>query len=150
MQIVVDWASQNWLLILLLWLPFAVTLAVLKFVLIDPMREWLDGRHQAIDGERQRAEQLKHEAEKAVVDVEAKLAAARDEAARLRAEFKARGQKAEAAALAVARQQADAELSRALAEISAEARDARANIGAVATQLSTEIAGRALGRAISA
>lgn len=138
------------ILVLMLWMPFAVAVAVLKFVLIDPVRAWLEGRHEAIVGERHRAESLEHDAAQRLGEVEARLAQAREEAARLRAEHNARGQQAESAMLAEARQHADGALAEALQQIGAEVKEARGSIAAVSSQLSAEIAGRALGRPVSA
>lgn len=137
-------------LALLLWVPFAVTLAVLKFVLIDPVRVWLDGREHAISGEKKRADALRHEAEEGIKQIEARLAAAREAAGKVRLAHVARGQEAEAAAVATARQAAEGALSAAVREIAQETATARENVAGVAAQLSTEIAGRALGRAVSA
>ena len=138
------------LLVLLFWLPFAVALGVLKFVLIDPVRAWLEGRHEAIVGERHSAEELERDAATRLGLVESRLAEARHNAAATRNELRARGQAAEAALLADARQQADRALAEALHEIGAEAREARGQISGVAAQLSADIAGRALGRPVSA
>lgn len=136
------------ILIALLWMPFAVALVALKVILVDPVREWLEGRDHAIAGSRHEASHLIEKAEAATADLEMRLKDARDRAGTIRAEHRERGQETERNLLADARAKADAELATALSSIHAEALDARGSLGDQARALSNDIAGRVLGRTI--
>lgn len=131
-------------------LPFFVTLVALNVILVKPLREYLEGRGGAIQGAREDAKQLQAEAEARMVELERRLTAAREAAGRVRAEHRARGLDAEREVLAAARAKADGEVAAALATISGEVDIAKAAIKTSARNLSVDMAGRVLGRGLSA
>jgi F0F1-type ATP synthase membrane subunit b/b' len=141
--------TPNLPLVLMLWLPFAVAVVALKFLLVDPMYAWLQGRHDATIGARHEAEKLQHDAIAQASALEARLASARDAAARVRADHVARGQDVERQVLGEARAQAEARLAEAVSEIRAEAEVARASVPETARAISHDIAGQLLGRSVT-
>jgi F0F1-type ATP synthase membrane subunit b/b' len=82
--------------------------------------------------------------------LEAALASARQEAARIRGEHRARAQATERDVLGVARQAAEKSIGAAVQEIQQETAVARASLGDQARALSADIAARVLGRGASA
>jgi F-type H+-transporting ATPase subunit b len=140
----------NWTLVLMLWLPFAVSLAALKFLLVDPMYQWLQGRLAATAGARHDAERLQREALDKAAELDKALATARDEAARLRASYVERAQESERKVVAAARSAAEARIGEAVALVRAEAAAARETIPETSRSISLDIAGQLLGRNVSA
>lgn len=135
-----------------LWmtLPFLVTLFALNFLLVRPMREYLEGRDAAIHGARHDAEHIAHNADAKLADLNAQLARAREQAAAVRAATRQAAIHKESEVVDAARKQAEAALEAALAGISAEAAAARASLRDASVALSNDIAGQVLGRRIDA
>lgn len=135
-----------------LWmtLPFLVTLFALNFLLVRPVREYLEGRDAAIHGARHDAEHIAHAADAKLADLNAQIARAREQAAALRAAARQAAIHKESEVVDAARKQAEAALESALAGISAEATAARSSLRDAAVALSNDIAGQVLGRRIDA
>jgi F-type H+-transporting ATPase subunit b len=145
MQIIPDLAFAAFMT-----LPFLVTVVALNVILVKPMREYLESRHAAIGGARHEATKLNADADAKLTELEARLAAAREVAAGIRAQHRERGLDAERALLGGARKQAEAELGEALTGIAQEVEVAKAAIADTARTLSADIAGRVLGRGLNA
>lgn len=145
MQIIPDPIFALWLV-----LPFLTTMIGLNFLLVRPMREYLEGRDDAIHGARHDAEHLNHAADAKLADLEKQLAAARAGALAVREAARQRGLAYESEVIDAARKQAEGQLSTALDEISADATAARSALRDNAQLLSVDIAGRILGRSVDA
>lgn len=135
-----------------LWmaLPFLVTLFALNFLLVRPMRAYLEGRDAAIHGARHDAEHIAHAADAKLADVNAQIAHAREHAIAVRAAARQAAIHKESEIVDAARKQAEVALEAALADIGAEAKAARASLRDAAVSLSNDIAGQVLGRRIDA
>lgn len=133
----------------LLMLPFFVTMFGLHIILFKPMLAFLTERDTAAERARAEAEALQKEAAEKATTLEARLAEARATATDIRAKARARGLEAETAMIEQARGQADQEVSKALERIRGEAASAKATLEQTATELSSEIAGQVLGRAVA-
>lgn len=124
-----------------------IVLAVLKFVVPNFEKAYAE-RTSAIEGGLQAAETKQAEADAKLHDLEAQLADARHEAARIREEAREQG----AQIVSEMREQAQAESSRIVehgkAQIEAERQQAltflRAEVGALATSLAGRIVGESL------
>lgn len=145
MQIIPDLTFTAFML-----MPFAFTFMVVRFLLVSPMLEYLEGREAAIGGARNEAKALEAQVEEKLSELEIKLDAARKEAAGVRAEVRERGLANERGILEAARTDADEKVTAAVAEISAEATAARGSLEGMAKSISVDIAGRVLGRTIQA
>jgi F-type H+-transporting ATPase subunit b len=129
-------------------LPFVVTLLALWQLLFVPYRRFLDERDEATVGARHEAEAITARAEDRMGELEARLAKAREEAAAIRATHRASATEREQQVIEQARRAAEASIGDALQQIGAEAQAARATLRDTAGALSTDIAGRVLGRAV--
>lgn len=131
-------------------IPFAVTVALLYVILVDPVRRFLEGRDAAIRGAREHAKHLAAQAESQLSGLEQRLGEARTAAGAIRAEHRERGLAAERAIVEEARKAAAGQVGAALVEIEGERQAARASIEGTARAISVDIAGRVLGRGVQA
>jgi len=134
----------------LMMMPFIVAVFAYHFILVQPLRQYLEGRDAAISGARKEAGELDKQAEAALEKLEAKLAVARQDASGIKGEARQRGLKFEQEAVAKARQKADAQLEEAIAAVKADADVAAAALKDSAQALSQDIAAQVLGRSVSA
>lgn len=130
----------------LLAIPFLVTMGALHFILFRPLFDYLVEREQLSAQARAEAEDLNNSAEERLRSIEEQLAATRKEATEIRQAARGKALETENQILAVARQEADAEVSAAVQQIVAEKERASATLRGTAKVLSTDIAARVLGR----
>jgi F-type H+-transporting ATPase subunit b len=127
---------------------FLIVFAVLGKVLMPRIQQTLAARTDAIEGGIQRAEEMQHEAERALAEYRQQLAEARQEAGRLREKAREEG----AQIIAELREQGDAERRRlveaAHAQIEADRQAAvnslRAEVGTMAVELASRVVGESL------
>lgn len=134
----------------LLWssVVFVILLAFFWFRVLPNFKKTLDARTEAIEGRLEAAEKAQAEAAAKTANIEAEQAAARADASKIREEARAEG----AAILAELKEQASAEASRltanAKAQIEAERQAAlislRAEVGAIAIDLASNVVGASL------
>lgn len=135
---------------LVMTIPFALTFLMLNFLLFRPVREYLEGRDEATVGARHEAKALREQALAKTADLEARLTVAKESVGAKRTAARKAALGEEQAIIDTARKAAEAELATALADISAQATEARETLRGTATQLSTDIATQVLGRAVEA
>lgn len=129
-------------------IAFAIVFAILYRVLYPRIATTLEERTDAIEGGLKRAENAQAEANRVLKDYQEQLAAARQEASRLREEAREEG----AAIRAELRQQGEAERQRlveaAHAQLDADRQQAinalRAEVGSLAVDLAGRIVGESL------
>ncbi len=134
----------------LLWssVVFAILLVFFWFRVLPNFKKNLDARTEAIEGRLEAAEKAQAEAAAKTANIEAEQAAARAEASQIREAARAEG----AAILAELKEQASAEAARltatAKAQIEAERQAAlislRAEVGAIAIDLASNVVGASL------
>jgi F-type H+-transporting ATPase subunit b len=125
---------------------FTAIFFVLRSYVFKPMLALFDAREKAIDGAKAAAKNLEADADEALKEFEAKVKAAKIEAAVERDRLRADGQRLERELVAGAREQSDktlAEASKAMAE-NAEAVRAhmKTNVPALAGQIAEKLLGR--------
>ena len=129
-------------------IAFAIVFAILYRVLYPRIAKTLEERTDAIEGGLKRAEDAQTEANRVLKDYQEQLAAARQEASRLREEAREEG----AAIRAELREQGEAERQRlveaAHAQLDADRQQAinalRAEVGSLAVELAGRIVGESL------
>ena len=127
---------------------FAILLLFFWFKVLPNFKKNLDARAEAIEGRLEAAEKAQAEAAAKTANIEAEQAAARAEASQIREAARAEG----AAILAELKEQASAEAARltatAKAQIEAERQAAlislRAEVGAIAIDLASNVVGASL------
>ena len=134
----------------LLWssVVFVILLAFFWFKVLPNFKQTLDARTEAIEGRLEAAEKAQAEAAAKTANIEAEQAAARADASKIREEARAEG----AAILAELKEQASAEAARltatAKAQFEAERQAAlislRAEVGAIAIDLASNVVGASL------
>ncbi|MCS0637993.1 hypothetical protein NX801_20505 [Streptomyces sp. LP05-1] len=128
---------------------FGLTFLVLAKVLLPRINKVLTEREDATEGGSERAEALREEAAAVHAQYEAELAAARHEAARIRAKAQEEG----AAAIAAAREEGVRERERIIAEgtaaIKAERTAAEEGLSANVDAWARTLAGRILGEPVA-
>ena len=137
-------------LVLLQFAPFLAVIFGLKIILFDPMMAYLEERHTATLGVKQNAGELLARAEAQVSVFEKAVEKARQEITEFRTERRAEANTEYQRLIAVSRQQAEAKVSAALAEMHQDAEAARKVLAASADALATDIAQQALGRPLEA
>lgn len=133
----------------LLTLPFLVAMAGMHLILWRPLLAWMDERDTLSTSARKEADELDHAAEEQLARIEDRLAAARHEVHTVRAEARARALAKEAVIVAEARSGADGRVQEAVGKIRTDREAARSTLQATAKDLSTDIAGRVLGRQVA-
>ena len=127
---------------------FLVLLVVLKPLIFDPMLALFEERERRTLGTKGSAKALDDESERARVEVETKMSAARAEGNEKRNALRAQAAKEEAEILAKAREEAEA-LTASGRKANSEARSsAQAALEAQAQELASLVASRALGREV--
>ncbi len=129
-------------------IAFFIVFGALGKVLLPRIQKTLAERTDKIEGGLERAEELQAEAQRALEDYRARIAEARQEAARLREQAREEG----AQIIAEMREQAQAESRRLLeaaqAQLDAERQQAltalRTDVGALAVELASRIVGESL------
>ena len=127
---------------------FLVLLLVLKPLLFDPMLALFEERERRTIGTKGAARALDDEAERARVEVETKMSAARADGNASRAALRNAGMKEEAAILAKAREEADKLTVAGRATNSAALDQAKQGLAAQAQDLASLVASKALGREV--
>lgn len=107
---------------------FLVTVIVLNYLLIRPVRAQIAARNSLIGGYSAQVEQFTTEATKKLVDYESALAAARTDATAAREALKAEGQTREQSLLAEAQADAQAFVQQERARTAADAKAAMASL----------------------
>ena len=137
-------------LVLLQFAPFLAVIFGLKIILFDPMMAYLEERHTATLGVKQSAGELLAKAEAQVSVFEKAIEKTRQEITEFRTERRAEANAEYQRLIAGSRQQAEAKVSAALAEMHQDAAVARKVLAASADALATDIAQQALGRPLEA
>ncbi|MBK6915968.1 MAG: ATP synthase F0 subunit B [Deltaproteobacteria bacterium] len=125
---------------------FLALVVILNPLLFKPWLATQARRAEAIDGAARKAVALEQEADALVKDYDAKLAAARDQAADLRGAAHREEEQAQAAKLATAREAASAEATAARERIARESEAARTELSGRVDELAQTIASKLLGR----
>lgn len=131
-------------------IPFGISFFATKFLIVDPMRRYLDERDSATVGAREEAAALDADTEAKLSQLEAELKSARNDASRKRTEYRDKALALEHEVVSTARAAAEARLGEALTEIQAESRGARDSVLGMAKTISSDIAGQVLGRSVQA
>jgi F-type H+-transporting ATPase subunit b len=125
---------------------FVLVFAVLYSLVFKPMIALFEARDAAIEGAKHAAKSLETDADSALVAFEAKVKAAKVEAAAERDRLRADGQRLERELIAKARVDADATLSNATKQMQTEAEAVRAHMATSVPVLAGQIAEKLLGR----
>jgi len=136
---------------LLIWtiITFVVVLVVLRVVAWKPLMESLAERARNIEGAIEAAKKAKAEADALLARYESTMKSAKDEARAILDEARKDGQKVQEEIREAARREAEEFKERARKEIALQTDAATQEIWALAGTLSTELAGRILGRTVS-
>lgn len=137
---------------LLIWtiITFVVVLVVLRLVAWKPLIESLAERQRNIQGAIDDAKRVKSEAEALLARYESTMATAKDEARSILDEARRDGARAQEEIREAARAEAEEFKERAHREIELQKDAAKQEIWELAGSLSTELAGRILGRTMTA
>jgi F-type H+-transporting ATPase subunit b len=139
----------NPLVIALQVIPFIVTLVALNQIIFKPMLAWLEQRARAIEDGRREAVQYQNQATERTADYEQRLAGARAQVSQLLAKRRAEALAEYEALLKVARTDAEAEVTAAVARIGAERDLARSQLQGQASALASQISSQVLGRNVA-
>ena len=133
---------------LLIWtiVTFLVVLVVLRFTAWKPLVDSLSERQRSIEGAIEEARKIKNEAEGLLAKYQQTLASAKDEARAIVEESRADGRRVQEEIRATAQREAAEFKERAAREIELQKDAALAEIWTLAADLSTDLAGRILGR----
>lgn len=132
--------------VVLLSIPFLVTMAALHIILFKPLFAYLEEREGLSTRARLEATELNQSADQKLASIEQQLADTRRETTELRKDARAQARQKEAAVLAEARQAAEREVDDAVGQIAEEKKRASATLRGTAKVLSTDIAAQVLGR----
>ncbi len=133
-------------LLILQAIPFALLIFILQKLVFTPFAEYLEERDRATVGAREEALRLQQEAEAHMARYQERLAEARAEAQRIRAERRKVAAAEREAALAAARAEADKLIEDALDTIAGERELAAEELRRLARGLGADIASQVLGR----
>ena len=133
---------------LLIWtiLTFLVVLVVLRVTAWKPLAKSLEDRQRSIEGAIEDARKIKDEAEALLAKYEGHLKSAKDEARQILEEARADGRRVQEEIRATAHAEAAEFKERARKEIELQKDAALHEIWTLAADLSTNLAGRILGR----
>jgi F0F1-type ATP synthase membrane subunit b/b' len=137
-------------LILIQLVPFLATMAMLNALLFKPMLSYLEERHQATVGAKEEATKLVQRAERAALEVEAKLNVARGELADVRATRRKAALADREERIAQARRDNDKRLHDAVEVISGESELASQELERLSRMIAIDAASKVLGRSLSA
>lgn len=129
--------------------PFLVTIVGLYTIIFKPMLQHLEGREDAIEGAKGRAQELQDQLAARTAEYEEKLNAARAEMAELRSSRRATALSEADTMVKGARAEADAEIDTAVKAIQQEAQVAREGLQASSAVLAQHIASQVLGRPVA-
>jgi F-type H+-transporting ATPase subunit b len=137
---------------LLVWtiVTFLVVLVVLRFTAWKPLAKSLEDRQRSIQGAIEDARKIKNEAEALLSKYEAMLKSAKDEARHILDEARADGRRVQEEIRAAAQKEAGEFKERARKEIELQKDAALHEIWTLAADLSSDLAGRILGRRLDA
>lgn len=136
-------------MVVLQFFPFLVTIFALYFIIFKPMLAYLDDRETAMTEGRIEAAALQSQIEERYQKVEQALAAARKDAAQIRARRRHEAAAAYEARIREARAQADAKVDEALAAIRLDGVQVRASLRADSQTIANQIATQVLGRSVA-
>ena len=128
---------------------FALLVFPVNRVLLRPLMRVLDERSERIEGAREHAERLRHEADSVLERYREAVRRAREEAEAERRETVEAARREHAEATTKARGDADQEVARAREEVQAALGDARARVHREAEALARDAASRVLGRSLA-
>lgn len=136
---------------LLIWtiLTFVVVLAVLRYTAWTPLVKSLADRQRSIEGAIEDARRIKSEAEGLLAKYEAVLKSAKDEARAIVEEARSDGRRVQQEIRDAAHREAEEFKDRARREIELQKDAAVHEIWNLTANLSTDLAGRILGRSLS-
>lgn len=121
----------------------------LKFVFFKPLAKVLQQRYEATEGARKAAEQSMERAAAKTAEYEAAIRAARSEIYQAQAQIHKQMQEREAAEMTTARQQAEAAIQRAKAELALDVEAAKAGLARESEALADQIAAAVLRRSVA-
>lgn len=133
----------------ILLVAFVLLIVPVNRLLIRPLVQVLEAREAQIEGARQRAREIEHEADAILGRYTDSVRAAREAADAERRRLTDAAREKEQAASAESRREADRELGRARGEIADALVEARETLHSRAEELAREAAERILGRALS-
>ncbi len=134
---------------LVMMVPFLVALLALHFILFRPLFDYMEEREQVGGKATEEAERFAAATTEKLEKLEQLLIEARLEAGEIRSAARGKAQEEETAIIAAARAAADAELDKALAEISEASKTASNTLKTTGQSLSNEIAQQVLGRPVA-
>jgi F0F1-type ATP synthase membrane subunit b/b' len=145
MEIIPDWKQ-----VLLNTAPFLVAVVGMYIIILKPMLTHLFERSSAIKGGHEEADRIEKQINDRMEEYDAKLAAARDEIAALRAEKRAEAQEKYDTIVADSRTAAEAQIEAAVGEINAAKDAASAQLKTMSGEIADQVAGQVLGRSLTA
>jgi len=136
---------------LLMWLaPFLLTIIAMHFVLFKPMMRYLDERDAQSSNARKEASELSNAIDERLDILQKKMQAARAEVGQARSQARARAGAAAQVIIDAARSEAETKVADAVAQIRTDQVAASSVLQQTSSELSMDIAGQILGRAIEA
>ena len=145
MDIIPDWKQ-----VLLNMVPFMVAVVGMYLIILKPMLAYLLERASAIKAGHAEAERIENDIRDRMEEYEAKLAAAQDEIATLRAEKRADAQAKYDAIVAESRAKAEAQIEAAVGEINVAKDAAATQLKTMSGEIAEQVAGQVLGRSLTA
>ncbi len=145
MEIIPDWKQ-----VVLNMVPFLVAIVGMYMIILKPMLAHLLERSSAIKSGHEEAERIEKQITDRMEEYEAKLAAARDEIAVLRAEKRADAQAKYDTIVAESRATAEAQIDAAIGEINAAKDAASVQLKTMSGEIAEQVAGQVLGRSLTA
>jgi F-type H+-transporting ATPase subunit b len=136
--------------VLLNTLPFLVAIIGLYRIILKPMLDYLLGRDAAIRSGHDETARIEAEIESRMTEYDAKLAEARAEVASIHAAKRADAQEEYDARVGQARSEAEAQIETAVGEITVARDAASAQLKTMSGEIAEQVAGRVLGRSLTA
>ena len=140
----------NLTLVILQLIPFLLTIFALNAIIFKPMLKYLDDRENASSGAEKEAKEIAAEIEARLAELQEKIQAAQQEASGKRSAAREEFVRKYNDVIHQTRKEADQEIKKAIAEISAQQAAARQEIKVQAKEIATQIASQALGRDLAA
>ncbi|MEL7666723.1 MAG: F0F1 ATP synthase subunit B [Actinomycetota bacterium] len=145
MELIIPNTTEMWVNIA----AFAILFVVLWKFAFPPITKMLDERANKIRESLEKAEDTRVEAERLLEEYKVQMAEARAEAAQVIEQGRKVAESMKAEILAKAREEAEAEKSKAVAAIKAEKESAMAELKGEVADLSVAVAGKILGTSIT-
>ena len=136
--------------VLLNMVPFLVAVLGMYKIILQPMLEYLLERTGAIKSGHDEAARIEQQIQDRMTEYESKLAQAREEITRLRADKRADAQSKYDDVVAEARSSAETQIESALGEIGVAKEAASTQLKTMSGEIADQVAGQVLGRTISA